>query len=169
MLSQFDVAVVGAGPAGAATALRLANSGCRVALIERTQFEAPRVGESLAPSVQPLLADLGVWRDFLRLQPLPSYGTRSVWGAEAPEVHSHISSHWGCGWHVDRAPFDRILADAAAKAGATFLSETSFVDCQEQNGGWRLVLRQRGARSSKEREFTSVARVVVDATGRSAT
>ncbi len=168
MHSEFDVAVVGAGPAGSATALRLANSGCRVALIERTQFEDPRVGESLAPSVQPLLADLGVWQDFLRLQPLPSYGTRSVWGTDTPEVHSHMASHWGCGWHVDRATFDHMLADAAAKAGAALLRGTSFVDCHEQDSGWLLILREHGAGSSARRDFTSHARVVVDATGRSA-
>jgi len=82
-------------------------------LIERTRFETPRVGESLAPSVQPLLAELGVWQEFLGLQPLPSYGTRSIWGAETPEVHSHMCSQWGCGWHIDRLAFDHMLAESA--------------------------------------------------------
>src|SRR5205809_8033562 len=81
MHSKFDVVVVGAGPAGSATALRLSRMGCRVALVERTRFEKPRVGESLSPAVQPLLAELGVWQEFLRLEPLPSYGMRSIWGA----------------------------------------------------------------------------------------
>ncbi len=138
--SDFDVAVVGAGPAGSAAACRLAAGGCRVALVERSRFEEPRVGESLPPAVQPLLADLGVW------QP-------------EPEVHSHLASPWGCGWHVDRLAFDRMLAESAVQAGAKLFCETSFTGCVEEGDGWSL--RMRGGSLLR-------ARVVIDATGRAA-
>ena len=36
---SFDVAVIGAGPAGSATARSLARSGYRVALVERSRFD----------------------------------------------------------------------------------------------------------------------------------
>lgn len=68
----FDAAVVGAGPAGSATARWLALQGWRVALLERTRFEAPRIGESLAPNVREPLCELGLWSEFLALVPLPS-------------------------------------------------------------------------------------------------
>jgi len=58
--ATFDAAVIGAGPSGSATARWLALWGYRVALVERSRFESPRIGESLAPIVQPLLRDLGV-------------------------------------------------------------------------------------------------------------
>jgi len=64
MTADFDVIVLGAGPAGAAAARRLQQWGCRAALIERSRLDAPRVGESLAPSTQPLLQELGVWPRF---------------------------------------------------------------------------------------------------------
>ena len=51
---ELDVLVAGAGPAGSATALRLAQRGLRVAVLERGHFAEVRVGESLAPAVQPL-------------------------------------------------------------------------------------------------------------------
>ena len=158
---RFDIAIAGAGPAGSAAALRLAGLGCRVALIEATRFEKPRVGESLAPAVQPLLRDLGVWPGFLELRPLASNGTRSVWGSDTPEVHSHIMSPWGCGWHVDRLAFDRMLADAAVRAGAVLLCGTAVVGCAEEANGWTLWLREAGP-------FTLGARVFIDATGRGA-
>jgi flavin-dependent dehydrogenase len=166
MRSDFDVVVVGAGPAGSATALRLARSGCRVALVERTLFQDLRVGESLAPLVQPLLAELGVWPDFLGLRPLPSYGTRSVWGADMPEEHSHISTPWGCGWQVDRIAFDRLLAECAVKTGASIFGGTSLMECEEQDRGWRLVLRGNGAVDAAS--TTLHTRVLIDATGRAA-
>jgi flavin-dependent dehydrogenase len=159
----FDAAVIGAGPAGAATARRLAQRGCCVLLVERSAFDAPRVGETLAPSAQPLLAELGVWDRFLALDPLPSWGTRSVWGESEPQEHSHIISPYGCGWHVDRQRFDQMLADAAVSAGATLCTETRLVECERQRDDcWRLTLASRAQTSD------ATARVVVDATGRSA-
>jgi flavin-dependent dehydrogenase len=163
----FDVAVVGAGPSGAAAARRIASHGCRVALIDRSPFDAPRVGESLVPSVQPLLCELGVWTEFLALDPIPSHGTRSVWGQATPEMHSHLMSPWGCGWHVDRLAFDRMLVDAARRAGAVFFSATTTLDCERDAEGWSLTLSGRDS-DDAESAFEVHARIVIDATGRSA-
>lgn len=164
MRPVFDVAVAGAGPAGAATARRLARRGCRVALLESSRFEAPRPGESLAPSIRPLLADLGVWPRFEALRPLASYGTRSRWGDVELRDHSHLTSPYRCGWHVDRRAFDRMLAEAAADAGAELRRSCTAVRCERVADAWRLGLREGEARTSDSLS----ARVVVDATGRTA-
>jgi len=161
---RYDVAVVGAGPAGCASARRLAQSGCRVLLLERTQFEAVRVGESLAPGVQPLLAELGVWRDFLDLAPLPSYGTRSVWGAPDPQQHSHLATAYLNGWHVDRVRFDRMLATSAVQAGAELHTGARLLDCAQQVDG-NYALRWKCG----ETEEVASAGFIVDATGRGST
>jgi flavin-dependent dehydrogenase len=167
---NVDVAVVGAGPAGSATARRLALSGLRVALLEQSRLEFPRVGESLAPAVQPELLELGVWTLFKSLRPLASHGTRSCWGDAAPRVHSHVMNPWGSGWHVDRPALDQLLAKAAADAGAELVVETKVVSCRRSGGGWALTLNRHASRRSRDtREWSVRARVVVDATGRSAT
>lgn len=168
MRSAFDVVVAGAGPAGAAAAMRLARAGCRVALVERSRFAQPRVGESLVPDVQPALAELGVWPRFLALEPVPSYGTLSLWGSAAPLAHSHFGSPWGHGWHVDRAAFDRMLATAARDAGVALYSDTLVTGVAPAPRGWTLSLR------SGERDDPGVAAasleapLFVDATGRRA-
>ena len=163
----FDVAVVGGGPAGSTTARRLASHGCRVALIDSSSFDSPRVGESLVPSVQPLLRELGVWPEFLTLGPLPSHGTRSIWGEARPQAHSHLVSPWGCGWHVDRLAFDRMLVDAACRAGAVFFGATTTLGCDRSNNGWTLNLSARDEHEVKG-SFEVQARVLIDATGRAA-
>ena len=142
MADQYDVAVVGAGPASA-TARRLARSGCRVVLLERSRFDTPRVGESLAPSTNALLTELGVWPRFTGLRPLPSYGTRSVWGGPDPQSHSHLVSPYGCGWHVDRAAFDRVLAEAAADTGAELRCATTCVRV-DRDSCWLLSITEDG-------------------------
>jgi len=159
--AMFDVAVVGAGPAGAATARRLAQRGLRVLLLERSRMDTPRIGESLAPAVQPALRSLGVWDDFIALGALPSWGTRSVWGEAQPQSHSHLQNPWGCGWHVDRAAFDRMLAQAAAAAGAQLREGTGLHHAQFDGVAWCLHTTDTAAAPLQ-------ARVLVDATGRRA-
>jgi flavin-dependent dehydrogenase len=163
----FDVAVAGGGPAGAATARRLALKGWRVLLLERSQFAKPRIGESLTPAVQRELCDLGVWDDFLALQPLPSWGTASIWGEAAPQSHSHVFNPYGCGWHVNRSAFDQMLARMAASAGAYFCEGSTLRRSEYRGGLWQLqVTAQSSADGAKI--GTMRARVLVDATGRSA-
>lgn len=154
-----DVVVVGAGPAGSALAARLAGRGLAVALLERTRFRQARVGESLAPSVRPLLRDLGCWDDFLSLGPLPSWEVRSVWGDTEPQTRSFLTDPYGCGWHVDRRALDAMLAERAATSGAVLLVGTTAQACHRAGDRWSVDL-------SSGRSIT--CRVVVDATGRSA-
>lgn len=164
--TDVDVAIIGAGPAGSATARWLVLQDRRVALIERSQFDTPRVGESLAPTVQPLLMQLGVWEAFLSLNPVPSHGTCALWGDSMPVIHSHLVSPWGCGWHVDRCAFDRMLAEAAHRAGAAVFSATSCIGCKETSGVWTLTLQPSGEPGGHG--WTLRTRVVIDATGRAA-
>ena len=163
----FDVAIVGAGPAGSATARWLALRGWHVALLERSCFDAPRVGESLPPNVQEQLRELGVWNDFLALQPLPSWGTMSVWGDDAQYAHAHLFNPYGCGWHVDRRAFDELLANAAEAAGVSVLRVITLQRAEYAEDGWWLQShadqRQEGLVPRTLR-----ARVLIDATGRRA-
>ena len=163
----FDAAVVGAGPAGSATALALARRGWRVALLERTRFEQPRIGESLAPNVQEPLRALGVWPTFMALAPLPSCGTVSTWGDAVPQSHSHLHNPYGCGWHVDRRAFDRMLADAAAAAGAHLVEGVAVKRSSYRDGAWWLETTPRASQGDAENQPV-VARVLIDATGRRA-
>jgi flavin-dependent dehydrogenase len=161
-----EVAIVGAGPAGAATARRLALQGRRVVLIEQSDFSAARVGESLAPDTQPLLRALGLWREFMALGPLASYGTRSHWGTATPEMHSHMISPWGSGWHVDRPAFDRMLAEGARSAGSILMTKTTVTGCTRVPDGWALTLCSQDG--GDDRTDTLRTRFVVDASGRAA-
>jgi len=164
MSTHYDIAIVGAGPAGSATARRLAEAGCRVVLLERSRFDTVRVGESLAPNVQPLLAELGVWSQFLNLRPLPSYGTRSIWGNPIAAEHSHLLTPYLCGWHVDRMAFDRMLAHGAAEGGAQLRLGARVQRCELKSKG-EITLHVAGAGDSNRSEELRV-NFVIDATGR---
>lgn len=164
----FDAAVVGAGPAGSATARWLALRGWRVALIERTRFELPRIGESLSPNIQEPLRELGLWSEFLALAPLPSWGTSSLWGDAAQQSQSHLISPYGCGWHVDRRAFDHLLAHGAMAAGARLFEALTLRRSVYQKDYWRLQTAPSTLFPAETSEQTLYARVLIDATGRRA-
>ncbi|HEX5158146.1 MAG TPA: FAD-dependent oxidoreductase, partial [Ktedonobacterales bacterium] len=73
----YDVAVVGAGPAGSAVATYLAREGRRVALVDRSVFPREKpCAEALSPAVEPLLAELGALDSILADQPARLRGFR---------------------------------------------------------------------------------------------
>lgn len=162
--SDFDVAIAGAGPAGAIAALVLSRNGTRTCLIEASAYEQPRIGESLPPAARPLLAELSIWESFSRLNSLPSHGNESAWGNKDTEFNSFIYNPHGYGWHLDRCQFDTLLAQQASAAGATLLQEQKVISCIPISSDlWQLVL------SNNNQKQILTARAVIDATGRSGT
>lgn len=153
--------VAGAGPAGSCAALDLSRRGLRVALIEQDTYEAPRVGETLPPMIREPLTALGVWQRFLACGPMESYGIRIAWESAASRYQEFLRNPYGCGWHVDRARFDAMLASAAAAAGTELIAPARVAGCRRTTDGeWQCesirgntVLRLSG-------------RMLLDATGR---
>ncbi len=56
---DFDIGIIGGGPAGAATASYLAKAGLSCVLFERELFPRPHVGESLVPSSTRVFREVG--------------------------------------------------------------------------------------------------------------
>ncbi len=161
----WDVAVAGAGPAGAVAALVLSRSGRRVVLIDQPVEVGRKVGECLPGAARPLLRDLGLLARVEDGPHLPSYGTLSAWGSDELRTTDSLADPHGPGWHLDRLRFDADLRAAAREAGVAF--EPGLVRSVERAGeAWRISCRRRGGR---EETATVLARFLVDATGRRAT
>lgn len=164
MSGTVDVVVAGGGPAGAAVALTLlGRTRLTVAVVERSDYAAPRVGETLSPGARGLLGYLGVWEGFRAAGHRPSLGTSAAWGGPEVATRDFLFSPYGPGWHLDRRRFDAGLAGAVEAAGGAVWRRTRIdrVD-RAAGGGWRLGLRGAGGR------HRVTARFLVDATGRTA-
>jgi len=154
-MTDFDVAIVGGGPAGTAAALTLLRySKLRPVVIERSSYEEWRVGETLAPGVVPLLAYLGA--EGVIDAELRAYGTSAAWGSDAVVSRAFLFTGAGDAWHLDRRRFDAALAELVRERGGTLLTNATIESIDER---WTLRLNDGTAIS---------APFVIDASGRHA-
>jgi geranylgeranyl reductase family protein len=119
---QYDVIIVGAGPAGSATARHLADAGASTLLLDKSDFPRDKVcGDCLSPRAQHYLARLGV------LEPVAAEAHaarrirfRAPGGAEASAA---ISADGGLPERtlvLPRRRLDHLLQRHALAAGADF-------------------------------------------------
>src|SRR6185312_2128948 len=73
--NDTDVLIIGGGPGGSSTAIRLAQLGHRVTVLEKARHPRFHIGESLLPANLPIFESLGV------LEPIKAIGMRK-YGAE---------------------------------------------------------------------------------------
>jgi geranylgeranyl reductase family protein len=154
-MSVWDVAVVGAGPAGAATALgALAANPClRVALVDRSSFPRDKAcGDGIAPHVIDLLDELGV--SGIVAGHVPVSRLRLTRGAQTVDRSMARST-----WVIPRAEFDLRLVEAAQRAGAVLIEDrvravrpgpTSWLDGRHEA---HIVVGADGAQSAVRRSL----------------
>jgi flavin-dependent dehydrogenase len=158
MTGCFDVAVVGGGPAGCATALslRLTFPDLSVLLLEAGDYTAHRAGEILPAAANSLLRHLGVQHELNGARAIAARAVTSAWGGPLREEDHSLFSAIGGGWHLDRNHFDGMLAERCQERGVCLLRNTSLRGASRVGSGWLL----------KTNAATIPARFVVDATGR---
>ncbi len=115
---MFDVLIVGAGPAGAVTAIVLARAGARVLLVDRARFPRHKLcGDTLNPGALRLLRALDLLEPVARAG-MPLGGMR-VTG----EGGVSVDGRYPVGvvaLAVTRYQLDMLLVDAAVDAGVRF-------------------------------------------------
>src|SRR5919112_4980623 len=126
---EADVIVVGAGPAGSATATHLARRGLEVALLDKAQFPREKVcGDGMTPRSTRQLIRLGIDTSenagWLHNKGLRIYGGRQPFELDWPELADFPSY----GLVRPRADFDDLLARNAIAVGAKLYELANVVE-----------------------------------------
>lgn len=136
-VAHVDVAIVGAGPAGATLAALLAGRGVRVALIDRDRFPRDKVcGEFLSYDALPVLAPLGVL-DELDRAGAPRIDRCRIIGSR--RTYEFALPHAARG--VSRWFFDDLLVRTAKAKGAEIregqtIGDLGEIDATVIAGAW---------------------------------
>lgn len=158
MKENYDVVVVGAGPAGSMAAYSAAKGGASVLMLDRRrELGVPvQCGEALAEDV---LKEL-------KIEPDPSWAVRrtnSVKIVSPSGIEVRISERkvtGKVGYILNRKVFDKYLATMAAKAGADVMVGT-YVDGLISENGKLIGIRGK----TLEGRLNVKARVVIGADG----
>lgn len=117
-----DSVIIGAGPAGCAAAIRLAQAGKQVLVLDTSPKQKEyKIGESATPNLRTILPRLNLDPDLEKLGHLPCHGNRSLWGSAEIEEQDFIFKGLGHGWHLDRAAFDNWLRQQVKQQEITLL------------------------------------------------
>jgi len=166
--NNFDVIVMGGGPAGSSIASILAREGRQVVLFEKEIFPRHHIGESLMTDTYWTFRRMGFLE---KLKASPFVRKYSVQfanpaGKESRPFYFFEAQHHESAvtWQVTRSEFDKLLFDHAGDQGAithqgVAVKEVLFEDNQA------VGVEVQMADGSREKFF---AKVIVDATGQSA-
>jgi menaquinone-9 beta-reductase len=151
---SWDVAVVGAGPAGSLAAYGLARHGLQVLLVDRAAFPRLKVcGCCLNPFTVSILSGAGL------ADLLPACGALPI-GNMRLAARRREAEFALPGWRVlSRERFDAALVEAAVQAGAHFMSRTQASLGAASPDGRTLVLQ------GENRQEKILARLVLAADG----
>ncbi|MEO5958874.1 MAG: NAD(P)/FAD-dependent oxidoreductase [Opitutaceae bacterium] len=161
---DYDVVVIGGGPAGSCAAARCVQRGLRTLVVEKCEFPRFHIGESLLPAGNKVLREIGVWPKIEAAGFMPKYGAEfhRADGSAVKKIVFNESLIPGLDstFQVERARFDQILLDHARELGAEVRMRTTVRTVEGGEGGHRLTLADQAG------ERVVSAPWVIDSTGR---
>src|SRR5215510_3285839 len=166
--NNYDVIVIGGGPAGSTVASILAREGCKVVLFEKEKFPRHHIGESLMTDTYWTFQRMG----FLEKLKSSAFTQKySVQFANQAGKESHpfyffeaIHNESAVTWQVTRAVFDKMLIEHATEQGADVHQGVAVKQVLFE--GDRAVGVDVKMKDGLSQTF--YAKVIVDATGQSA-
>lgn len=148
-MKRFDVAIIGAGPAGLSTAIFLARNGYSVVVLEKRPFPRHKLcGDFLSPANWFLFHRLGIAEElmFTDHEEIRTFRiSTDRGGAEASSPFPSPAGRTVRGLGLKRDIFDHILLQRAEKTGAVIRQGIRVREIGYERGEWLVTLDQDAA------------------------
>ncbi len=161
---DYDVIVVGGGPAGSTVATLAAKAGHRVLVLEKRRFPRYQIGESLLLETWSIFSRLGIKRRIAGAGFQRKPGATFLWGeTDTPWTiyFAELNGRQRDSRNVERGRFDQILLDRAQEAGGEVRFDASAIELLWED---ERVVGVRVKQSDRPVDLRS--RLTVDASGR---
>lgn len=130
---QFDILIVGGGPAGSTLAWTLRDSGLKIAILDKQTFPRDKVCAGwVTPAVmQELAINQDVYAQGRTLQPIYGFRVSQLGKREVETRQAEVPASYS----IRRCEFDHYLLE---RSGATLLLGEKFTSMQQTETGWRI-------------------------------
>lgn len=163
---DYDLLVIGGGPAGSCAAAAARQHGLRTLVVEKCEFPRFHIGESLLPAGNRVLQETGAWPKIEAAGFVPKYGAEfhraDGTGTKKIVFSNGLIPGLDRTFQVERARFDALLLDHARELGAEVRMQTTVRTVETVDGGYEAALAGPAATA----EETVRVPWVIDATGR---
>lgn len=157
-----SVVIIGAGPSGAIAAALLKRKGHDVLIIERQRFPRFSIGESLLSHCLDFIEEAGMLEAVQAAGFQTKHGAAFGWGERYTgfDFRDKFTEGHGSTFQVQRADFDKLLADQAESQGVEIRYEEEVTAANFVGTRSRLHVRRQDAS-----EYAIEADFVLDASG----
>ncbi len=156
---MYDVAIVGAGPGGSATAHYLAQRGLRVLLLDKATFPRDKTcGDGLTPRAVGVLQDMGLVDELMRVGHVIK--RFEVFAPNRTSTRDVITVRDGLpnfSLVVPRLLLDDRIRQRAVDSGAEFVSGLQVNDVQRVNTHVELKTEHNGTRETHQAKLAVIA------------
>lgn len=155
-LSNFKIGIIGGGPAGIATAIRLKQHAIDVVLFEANKKDQITIGEHLAAEALHELRKLEIPDAILTQHSIPCLEIQNAWGNSTIHHNESIFNPFGDSYILSRPDFDNALLEHCKEIGIEVQSGVRINTIEKTESGWNLI--------SKTKNFN--VNFIIDASGR---
>ena len=141
---DYQIAIIGGGPAGSTAAIYLSNASFNICLIEKKSFPRETLcGEFLSKEVVEILTELNLKEEFLSFNPNPISAFR-FFNQSGKNVFSKLSFP---AYGLKRSTFDNFLLNEAKKRGVTVFQPADVKNIEYEEGRHLLTISNNNTSS----------------------
>lgn len=158
-LENYNVCIIGSGPAATSAAITLAQNNIKTVLLTQTKIslEKQHFGETLSHSLISQLSDFGIQEAFQKIAMPVINGSISSWGSKHIEAKSTFLYPFGSGLIFKRNDFESVLKNKALELGVKVYSYNIINSKKASSKKWVTIMNLGSKNLTINSDFVIVA------------